>query len=74
MVVGLGYDLDRAMQIFKPLRPGAERNTLQHADFFTVVRSPIYRGFAFRFRAGNLQARILERFLGCRVPRAGKTP
>lgn len=26
------------------------------------------------FWTGNLQARILERFLGCRVPRAGKTP
>jgi hypothetical protein len=43
----LRYDLGRAMQIFKPLPLGDARNTLQHAAFFTAVRSPINRTFAF---------------------------
>jgi len=43
----LRYDLDRAVQIFKPLPLSDARNTLQYAAFFTAVRSPINRSFAF---------------------------
>jgi hypothetical protein len=36
----LGYDLDRAMQIFKPVPLGDAENTLQHTDFFYGSSQP----------------------------------
>jgi len=38
----LVYDLDRAVQIFKPLRHGDARNRLREAAFFCGSLQPSY--------------------------------
>jgi hypothetical protein len=43
----LGYDLDRAMQIFKPLPLGDAGNTLQHADFLQKSTAQLITALPF---------------------------
>jgi hypothetical protein len=43
----LGYDLDRAMQIFKPLPLGDAENTLQHADFLRKSTAQLITALPF---------------------------
>jgi len=56
ILVALGYDLDRAVQIFKALPLGDARNTLQRAAFFTAVRSSINRSVAFSYSLDSVSS------------------
>src|SRR5207237_5213912 len=66
ILVAVGYDLDRAVQIFKPLRPGEARNRPQNAAFFTAVPSmsllPLAR-FSVRHLMNPLQGGTRNSFL-----------